>query len=357
MSRNIPKALFLMCFWLLAGIFITFYDASIEGFTALERGAPFSFWRTLLITCAVIVASGTPLALFEVLVLSRLLRRRTYGFVLTVKTVLYVACMYIFISIAVLLIDSFDLGLPIFHERVIGMYVVFASTPRLWMAMVFWGITVFLSLFVLQVSEKFGQGVLVNFLLGRYHQPKQEDRIFMFLDLRSSTKIAEQLGHVRYSKLIQDCFFDLTDVLTAHHAEVYQYVGDEVVLTWPVHRGLESDNCIAVYFAYVDAIRSRQDHYTNRYGVVPEFKAGVNGGLVMVAEVGEVKKDLAYHGDVLNTAARIQATCNQVGSPLLISGELLSRLEKSPRYTFDRVGDMTLKGKTETVEVLSVKQV
>ncbi|MHC4457755.1 MAG: adenylate/guanylate cyclase domain-containing protein, partial [Planctomycetota bacterium] len=88
------------------------------------------------------------------------------------------------------------------------------------------------ALFILQVSDKFGQGVLISFLLGKYHRPKEDDRIFMFMDLKSSTTYAEKLGHIKYSQFIQDCFFDITDVITKYDAKIYQYVGDEVVLSW-----------------------------------------------------------------------------------------------------------------------------
>ncbi|WP_219011061.1 hypothetical protein [Aquimarina litoralis] len=47
----------------------------------------------------------------------------------------------------------------------------------------------------------------------------------MFLDLNSSTSIAEKIGHMKYSQLIQDCF-DQLDMTEDFGAEIYQYVGD-----------------------------------------------------------------------------------------------------------------------------------
>ena len=43
-------------------------------------------------------------------------------------------------------------------------------------------------------------------MTGYYQKPKEESKIFMFLDLQSSSKIAELLGHEKYSDFIQDCF-------------------------------------------------------------------------------------------------------------------------------------------------------
>jgi len=62
-------------------------------------------------------------------------------------------------------------------------------------------------------------------------------------------------------------------------------------------------------FAYDKLLINKSEYYRNKYGMVPKFKAGANSGYVTVAEVGELKKELAYHGEVLNTAARIQGKC------------------------------------------------
>ncbi len=76
----------------------------------------------------------------------------------------------------------------------------------------------------------------------------------MFVDLKNSTSIAEELGHIRYSQFIQDCFFDL-HVVEAYGAEVYQYVGDEVVLSWHVKPNIDFTNCLHAFWAFEDKLR------------------------------------------------------------------------------------------------------
>jgi adenylate cyclase len=207
-----------------------------------------------------------------------------------------------------------------------------------------------------QTNAMFGPGVLPKLLAGKYHQPQEEARIFMFLDLRSSTTYAERLGHVLYSELIQDCFYDLTETVKKHQVEIYQYVGDEAVLTWQVPEGLRQSNCIRAFFSFDRTIQARASYYFNKYDLVPAFKAGVNIGLVMVAEVGVVKKEIAYHSDVLNTAARIQGRCNELGHELLISASLKSHLTDTKGLSIERVGEVSLKGKKEQVTIFCVEE-
>jgi adenylate cyclase len=209
--------------------------------------------------------------------------------------------------------------------------------------------------FLKQVSRKFGPGNLRRLLLGKYYHPRRENRIFLFLDLKSSTTHAERLGHHRYSSLIQDCFRDLA-VALEHRAEVYQYVGDEAVLSWEAGAGLDQLNCLRAFYRFRIQLRARAPHYERIYGFVPEFKAGGNIGEVTGVEVGEIKREIAFHGDVLNTAARIQALCNEYREELLISEYLHGALPPSPDFTFHRMGTMQLRGRQQPLDVYAVRR-
>ena len=194
---------------------------------------------------------------------------------------------------------------------------------------IFWLVTAYFTLcsllfsFVRLANDKFGNGVILNMLVGHYRKPREVERIFMFLDLKSSTTHAENLGHITYSNLIQDCFFYLNRIVKKHNAEIYQYVGDEAVLSWKLKKGMNKADCINLFFDFEKNLRRHTKYYKKKYGLVPEFKAGIHAGEIIIAEVGTVKKELAYHGDVINTTARIQSQCNDYNESLLISEELL----------------------------------
>lgn len=204
-----------------------------------------------------------------------------------------------------------------------------------------------------QLSLMLGFGTLKKLIKGEFYSPREEDRIFMFLDLKSSTTMAEELGHFKYSRMIQDCFDDLA-VVTHTEAEIYQYVGDEAVLTWQSEQGLKGENCIKAFYHFKERIESRSDHYISNYGQKPFFKAGLNIGKVTVAEVGKLKKEIAYHGDTINTAARIQGKCNEFQSELLISEQLKNALGVSKNFDTRLMGDIPLKGKAQHVAIYAV---
>jgi adenylate cyclase len=208
-------------------------------------------------------------------------------------------------------------------------------------------------MFILRlVNLMLGRNNLRKLLYGRFYNPREEERIFMFLDLRSSTKLAEKLGHIKYSMLIQDCFYDL-GVVAENGAEIYQYVGDEVILTWELMDGLKNHNCINAYYNFTNQLAKKNDYYLDKYNCKPFFKAGANSGIVTVTEVGRYKKEIAYHGDTINTAARIQAKCNYFDQGLLISKNLKDKITNS-RFNFNELGSIALKGKEQQVAIYSV---
>ncbi|MBC7950180.1 MAG: adenylate/guanylate cyclase domain-containing protein [Chitinophagaceae bacterium] len=209
--------------------------------------------------------------------------------------------------------------------------------------------------FINQVNRKYGPGVLLPLLLGKYRKPREEQRIFLFMDLHSSTSLAEALGHLKYSAFIRDSFMDINSVIPDCNAQVYQYVGDEVVVTWTLEEGLKDLACVRFYFACEARFASRSKHYLSKYGQVPKFKAGLHMGIVTAVEVGDIKRDIAYHGDTLNTAARIQGVCNEYNKRFLTSRYVLDHSGLQNFYETESIGTIRLKGKTQPVEIVSIE--
>jgi adenylate cyclase len=209
-------------------------------------------------------------------------------------------------------------------------------------------------LFFVHLDRLLGPGVLLGYMTGRYHHPRRESRVFMFLDLTGSTSLADEMDADRYFAFLHQYFTDMSEPILETNAEIYQYVGDEVVLTWKMRKGLEEMNCLRAFFLIEAKIHTHREHFLEEYGVVPEFKAGVHAGDVIIAQIGELKSEIVYNGDVLNTTARIQAVCNELNRKLLVSAELMERLDVPPEYTVERLGPGPHKGKGEAVELCAV---
>jgi adenylate cyclase len=206
-----------------------------------------------------------------------------------------------------------------------------------------------------QMSRMLGQNVLINMVIGKYNKPIEEERIFMFLDLNASTTIAERIGNIRYHELLDDYVYDITKPILDSNGEIYQYVGDEVVVTWSDGNGKHSLDCLDCFFRISESLERIAPKYEKKYGFVPGFKAGLHCGTVVTGQIGDIKKEIVFQGDVVNTASRIKEICSSLGAKILLSRELLDELPiKDSPYKALRVGAFLLKGKEHEVELFSV---
>lgn len=283
------------------------------------------------------------------------LRNKNYGWALF-SIFLSFTLLFVGVSFATgLFLHSNETGLPAFSPEVLAMVFNHFMELNSLQSYLFWLFIVLGTLLILQVNDKYGPGTFTAFLMGKYFRPKREERIFMFLDLRSSTTIAEKLGEELYFNFLKDVFQHSTPAIIYAKGEIYQYVGDEIVISWKMNKGLENANCLRCFFDIQLALRGKAAYYQEKYKAIPEFKAGLHYGHVMAGEVGVVKRDIAFSGDVLNTAARIQAKCNDLGVNILFSKFLLDKLALPP-HSFEprKIGDLLLRGKQEKVVLYTV---
>ena len=202
-----------------------------------------------------------------------------------------------------------------------------------------------------------GGQVLVNVMLGRYRRPTREERVLLFLDLVGSTTLAEQLGELRVQELLTRFFYDIDAAIVAHGGEVHAYVGDEVIVTWPVAKGFERRPVDCV-FAIQDRLAELADRYAREFGLVPNFRAGLHAGPVVISECGESRPQVAFFGDTMNVTARLQERCKEAGRNLLVSGELLRLMNPAANPAKDlaveALGPTQLRGRNAEVEVFAV---
>ena len=327
--------------WTLAFVFLSI----VRGVGTEELGSlQFSFMASMILSGTLGPIIGLISGYAQIITEERIYRR------IPIQKLLAIRFTYALIFQILLILIAY-MSYQLYFGTDIG--IILFATDHGSFAIYFYVLVVDLFFAVLrQVNLMLGEKNLGKLITGKFYTPRVEERIFMFLDLQSSTKWAEQLGHIKYSMLIQDCFNDL-GVVVEYEAEIYQYVGDEVILTWPLESGLRHQNCIRAFFAFKKQLTSRETYYKGKYGIVPFFKAGLNAGPITVTEVGRYKKEIAYHGDTINTAARIQGKCNELGEELLISGFLRQVLDWS-EFFIKEMGMLPLKGKSETVDIFSV---
>jgi adenylate cyclase len=174
------------------------------------------------------------------------------------------------------------------------------------------------TILIYQLGQKYTPRFFINILLGKYVIPKEEERIIMFIDLRDSTPISEQLGHKKYFLFIRDFINTVSNAALQCGADIYQYVGDEIIVTWPKQK-TTSQKCIQTLILARKYLGKQEKYFKLQYGFVPEFRAGIHIGKVTIGEIGILKKDIAMSGEAMNTTARIRSACNELNQKHIVS--------------------------------------
>ncbi len=209
--------------------------------------------------------------------------------------------------------------------------------------------------FVIRMRDLLGADVFVNLLIGRYHRPVQEQRIFLFIDLQGSTAYAEMHGDLRAQEYLAAIFAALAEPVRRARGSIDDYVGDMAMITWPFGRGAKDARCVACVFDFLDAISRDSVLWRERFGQVPRFRAALHGGAVVTAEIGVDRHKISYFGDVLNAAGRMEALCRTLDVPVLISSDLLDALPPlSADVTARPLGEHALKGRGQPLSLFAL---
>lgn len=209
--------------------------------------------------------------------------------------------------------------------------------------------------FTLQMNRKMGQGVLAGFILGQYYKPHQTEMFIMFIKVRNAKKIVDILGRLDYHRYLNEVIFDLTDIAINRKANIHEYVEEDIVLVWNLTKGRENANCIRIYFEMKDKISTRKEYYFEKYRIIPKLKASLHFGKVIQGEIGDIKSDIKYHGDTMNTVSRILGVANDEDD-FLASEEAIAKLELPVIYDSTEKGPVKLKGKARQVNLYSLKE-
>ena len=353
LHTRLTKVFWITVAWVIAAIgqFFSGYSAAVYFNADLSgRDLPLLFKVTILGGIIAGILGGS----LMVFIWERRLRANSYGRALLGILWSFTLIYFIVGSLIEVFYHSKNPGLPLFDPELWQLVVRHLFQVTSIYHYIIW-LLVFLGTFIfLQVNDKYGPGTFRSFLMGKYFRPQREERIFMFLDLRSSTAIAEKIGERKYFNFLNDWIRHVTPAILSHKGEIYQYVGDEVVVSWKMLPGTVDANCIKCFKHIQSILKDQESYYNESYGVIPKFKAGLHCGHVMTGEIGVVKRDIAFSGDVLNTTSRIQSKCNELGVNILMSKGLADLLTFNGNgFKPKPMGEMVLRGKEQKLRLVT----
>lgn len=155
-------------------------------------------------------------------------------------------------------------------------------------------------------------------------------------------------------RFLNHVFALIADPITDHHGEIYQYVGDEIVITWRVAEGRRAARPLACFHAIQSALADATPWFKEKFDVTPAVRGSLHAGPVVTGEVGVNRRSIVFHGDVMNVSARLEQATRDLGCPFLVSADAVNLLEDKADYHIHSHGPQTLRGRQTPMQVYEV---
>jgi adenylate cyclase len=281
----------------------------------------------------------------------RMLERLPFLAVFALKSLVYAAVIVAVVGgrlgpFVIATLIGPDLARPI-HAQVVANMPLAVLVPLAFLVTA-------LFLLLHQLRQLIGDRTLRDIVLGRYHRARAEERFFLFIDIVGSTSLAERLGAVAVNRFLDRVFQIASDPIDEHDGDVYQYVGDEIVITWTAHEGRRGARALACFFAVERALSRAAEEFRRDFGVAPRLRGALHAGTVITGEVGGSRRAIVFHGDVMNTASRLENATRELQRPFLVSEDALLRLDGASSYRLDDLGPQQLRGREAPLRVYAV---
>jgi len=204
------------------------------------------------------------------------------------------------------------------------------------------------------ITNIIGRRAFLNFITGWYHTPVQESRFVLFVDIAGSTGLAERLGGIGIHRLLDRIFRLLSLAVVDYRGEVLNYVGDEVIVTWPERIGAIDWRPLRCFVAMRDVLSNASSQFEREFGAVPRIRGSLHFGPVIVGEIGDIKRAIVFNGDVMNTAARLEELSRGVEGGFLASRAAMERFASAPPFAVRDLGQLPIRGRADGIEVFGL---
>lgn len=287
-----------------------------------------------------------PVALWEVLYVNERrgmwLRQLPFTWHLLIRTLFYLAVILIAIWMAAGLFDSSeDAGLGLNPDTLtqLGFSFVAALTAN----------------FAMMLNRLLGQSVFRDFLTGRYHKPKIEHRVLLFVDVAGSTSLAEEIGDTAFHLYLNEVYRRLSVPVIERRGRIHKYVGDEMIVSWidsPRSR-TAALRCGLDMLAVLDRDRG---WFEQRFGTSRTIRCGLHAGPVVVGEMGDVRQEIVYLGDAMNLTARLVDLCREHQRSMLVSHAVLKDADAEEFAMVEPLGNTDIRGHRAPIAIAALSR-
>jgi len=185
-----------------------------------------------------------------------------------------------------------------------------------------------------------------------------KEMTFLFSDIRGFTPISEKYkGNPEgLTKLINRFLTKMTDVIIANGGTIDKFMGDCIMAFWnaPIENKEHRQMAIKSALEMEVALEELNKKLVGEGLPTINIGIGINSGEALVGNMGSDQRfDYSVIGDAVNLASRLESSSKTLGKTIVIGEGTRRSIENL--YPFEYIDSITVKGKTETVKVYTIK--
>ena len=176
----------------------------------------------------------------------------------------------------------------------------------------------------------------------------------MFLDIRNFTPFSESRDATEINQYQNDVFGFMIDIISEHNGIINQFMGDGFLASFgaPASPGNHSQNAVN---ASLKILKELEDRCSSGQLIQTKIGIGLHTGEIVTGNVGTTqRRQYSVTGNTVILASRIEQLNKQFKSEILLSKEVINDLNDIENYTFESLGPIQLKGRSEPVEVIQL---
>jgi two-component system, sensor histidine kinase ChiS len=180
---------------------------------------------------------------------------------------------------------------------------------------------------------------------------QEKDMTVLFADIRSFTVLSEQMTPAENFAFINSYLGRVSPAIRENNGFIDKYIGDAVMALFPtspsdgVRAAIDMQKELSIYN------EQREQNGLLRIAI----GIGLHAGNLMLGTIGERERmESTVISDAVNLASRLEGLTKVYGSGILVSGEIIDRLDDAETYNYRFVDRVTVKGKTTAVSVFEI---
>nr|WP_277624006.1 adenylate/guanylate cyclase domain-containing protein [Undibacterium sp. TS12] len=199
-------------------------------------------------------------------------------------------------------------------------------------------------------SGRVSPAVMQEIVAGRIDQTAKSRRLpvcVLFSDIRGFTTLCEHAQAEDIVSLLNRYFAVMSKIVHAHGGTIDKFIGDGLMAFFGAPQVLANpeQNAFNAAREMLHALDILNLEFQAEGKATLQIGVGLHGGDAVIGQVGSAERhEYTAIGDTVNTAARIEGLCKDVGYPVVVSQIVKDKLAGTASLT--SLGDRNLKGRS-----------